>query len=186
MKLKLLASAIPASAILLLCIMVPQVAHAQVTFTFTTPAQVGNPGSTLFYSGTLTNTGSSAVNISNDSPSFNAPFSLILDDSPFFNATPFVLAPAGQSGDTFTGSLIDITLASGAPTGTYLGTFTILGGPNAGDQNTVASADFSATVQQPTAPVPEASSVISLGLLLTLGLGGMVLARRKHHAEIQA
>lgn len=28
-------------------------------------------------------------------------------------------------------------------------------------------------------PVPEASSVVSLGLLLTLGLGGMVIARRK-------
>lgn len=32
------------------------------------------------------------------------------------------------------------------------------------------------------APVPEASSVVSLGLLLTLGLGGLIVARRKQTA----
>ena len=30
------------------------------------------------------------------------------------------------------------------------------------------------------APVPEASSIVSLGLLLTLGLGGAAVVRRKH------
>lgn len=68
------------------------------------------------------------------------------------------------------------TLFGVAPTGTPIGTFSLLnlgGGP-------------AATVNIDAAPVPaavpEASTTISLGLLLALGLGTLAVARRKQNA----
>ena len=89
----------------------------------------------------------------------------------------------GAAGATPTpGSLFfDITLLPSAAPGTYFGTFTILGGPTANDQATVGTEDFSVTLPPPT--VPESSTTLSLGLLLALGLGGVVVSARRRKAN---
>lgn len=148
-------------------------AHAQVTFTLAVPAQFGYPGDTIAYSGTLTNTGTSTVYINNDSPVFNTPPGVSLDDSPFFSVTPFMLTP----GNSLTAELFDVSLASDAAPSTYQGTFQILGGVDAGAADIVASYDFS--VQVLPAAVPELSSTVSFGTLLMLGSLGLLVAKRK-------
>ena len=42
-----------------------------------------------------------------------------------------------------------------------------------------SSGQQDAFLLRPNAPVPEASSVVSLGLLLVLGMGGLVVAARR-------
>lgn len=152
-------------------------ARAQLTLTLTPASQAGPAPSTFHFTGTLSNPTASEVFLNSDSLTFNGPAST-LDDSPFLNNAPLSLGPAGSGSDTYTGGFFDVTLNSSAAPGTYFGTFEVLGGPTASDQNIVASEDFSVTVT--SAPVPEASSPVGLGLLLALGMGGMALgARRK-------
>ena len=159
-------------------------AHAQLSFTLLPGNQSGIGGDTLHFTGALSNPSTTdTINLNSDSATFTAP-GLTLDDSPFFNNAPSALSPMGSvdgSGnptDSYTGGFFDITIASdgSALPGTYSGVLNILGGPNAGDLSIVASQKFTVTVQ--SAPIPEASSLVSLSLLLALGTGGLIVAGR--------
>jgi hypothetical protein len=181
-QLKALVSALPAFAVLLATLAAAPAAHAQLTLTLTPASQAGPAGSTFHFTGTLTNPTASEVFLNGDTPTFNGPGSI--DDSPFLNNAPGSLMPMGSTDpntgaptDSFTGSLFDVTLDPSAAPGTYFGTFEVQGGPTVNDQGVVASEDFSVTVEPPA--VPEASTTVSLGLLLALGLGGVVVSARR-------
>jgi len=176
MKLSLLAP------VLLLCFAAPNAAQAQLTLTLSPSSQAGKVPNTFHFTGTLTNPTGAVVFLNGDSPTFNGPGTI--DDSAFLNNAPLSLGPAGGGSDTYTGSFFDITLPSSAAPSTYFGTFTVLGGPTANDLMTVGTEDFSVMVS-PSPAVPEASTTVSLGLLLALGLGGLVVAaRRKNSASL--
>ena len=172
-----LSPAFAASALVLVGLAAAPAAHAQLLFTLTPAGLAGTPGSTLQYAGTLSNTSTTdTVFLNGDSPTLNAP-GLTLDAGPFEGNAPLSLGPVGSGSDIYSGGFFDISIDPAAQPGTYVGTFAIQGGADGDAQDTVATHDFSVTVLP--AAVPEASSVVSLGLLLMLGLGGVVVARRK-------
>lgn len=182
---KLTATGPALAAALLLALLAPPAARAQTTsplaFTLMPSDQTGAPGSTLHFTGTLSNTTGTAIFLNGDSNTLNAP-GLTLDDSPFLSA-PTSLAPVGQPGSTYTGGFFDILIAPSAMSGVFSGSFTILGGADGSANDAQASQTFSVTVGTPS-PVPEASTTVSLGLLL-LGLGGVaVSAKRKKQARL--
>ena len=152
-------------------------AHAQLSFTLLPGSQSGIGGDVLHFTGTLSNPSTTdTINLNSDSATFTAP-GLTLDDSPFFNNAPPTLTPKGSGGEAYSGGFFDIAIDPSAAPGTYSGIFNILGGPNAGDLNVIASQNFTVTVQ--SAPIPEASTTASFGLLLAFGLGGMVVAAKR-------
>ena len=114
-----------------------------VTYAATVSAPAGN-GAALFLNG----------------DSFNVTAPATLDDSGFFNNFPLSLSP----GASFTGNLFVLTVPAHLPVGTFLGTFTLLGGPNDSANNTLGTVNFSLTTV-----TPEPSSI----LLLLIGMAGV-------------
>ncbi len=152
-------------------------AQAQLTLTLTPPNQVGAAGSAFTFSGTLANPTASSVFLNGDSLTFNGPGTT--DDSAFFNNAPFSLDPLGSGTDSYTGSLFTVTLDPAAAPGSYFGTFAVLGGADGSAMDTVATQDFSVTIPgDAPPPVPEASTAVSLSLLILLGGAGVWKARR--------
>ena len=184
---KSLFSALLVPAALLAALISTPAARAQtagdpVSLVFTPAGQVTTPGGVLNFSAALSNTTASPVFLNGDSLTFNGPASgLTLDDSPFLNNAPLSLGAASSSSGLYSGNLFTVSVGPFAQPGTYFGTFEILGGADANAQNEVAKADFSVTVLAPAA-VPEASTTASFGLLMALGLGGLVVARRRKPA----
>lgn len=159
-------------------------AHAQLNLSLLPSSQAGNPGDTLNFTGTLSNPTLDSVFLNGDTPTFNGPGTI--DDSPFLFNAPLSLDPLGTTDgngnptgtDTYTGPFFDVKLDPNAAPGTYFGSFVVTGGADGSAQDTVATQDFSVTVL-PAAAVPEASSMISLGVLLALGLGGLAVSAKR-------
>ena len=157
-------------------------AQAQLTLNLTPAAQAGNPGDILSFTGSLSNPTANAVFLNSDSVNFNGPAPQP-DDGPFLFNAPLSLDPMGTTDangnptDSYTGGFFNVTLNGDALPGTYTGTFTILGGADSTASDTVATEDFSVTVLP--AAVPEASSMISLGVLLALGLGSLAVSAKQ-------
>ena len=178
-----LTTPVAASAAVLACLGGAPAAHAQLSLTLTPASQAGTAPGTFSFSGTLANPTANTVFLNGDSLTFNGPASgLTLDDSPFLTNAPSSLGASGGGSDTYTGGFFDVTASPSAAPGTYFGTFSVVGGADGSAQNTVATEDFSVSVTGQTALVPEASSVVSLALLLALGLGGVWRAARRKPA----
>lgn len=156
-----------------LLLLMPAFAHAQLTLTFDTPNQSGQPGDTLTFAGTLTNTSASLLFFSGDSFTLGGT-DLVLDDSPFFLEGPLSL----EAGEVFTGPLFTVQIGPSTPSQFAPGTFTILGGLNEGDQNELATSSFSVSV---TAPEPS-SGLLVLGTTLT---AAFALRRRKRIGNVR-
>lgn len=99
-------------------------------------------------------------------------FQVLVDGTALYS--PAGLTPAGTSYQLYTTGPVD--LSAGTHTLTFQGLNTAAGVAGNNGDNT-AFID-SVGINQ-IAPVPEASSVISLGMLLALGLGGVAVARKK-------
>ncbi len=169
-------------------------AHAQLVITSApTVTQSITLGGFTSYSATLRNDFTSAVYFLGDNTDFTfapgptefAPASsnntVVLDDTPYFNFVGTSLG-AGQS-QTFT--LFNVAAGTAATTGTYQGFFTIQGSTDpSGDPIDLATQNFQTIVTPGVAPVPEASTLVSLGLMLALGMGGTVVAARKRKAAL--
>ena len=188
MKFNAFFSVLPASAMLLLALTALPAAHAQAPLDLefnNSGSLIGNPGDTLFFTGVLSNMTGSDVFINGDSLTFNGPApGLALDDSPF--APPVSLGAMGSGSDVYSGSFFDVLIDPSAQAGTYSGTFLVTGGANgnASDELTDPMKEsFSVTVPANPAPVPEASSVVSLGLLLALGGAGLWSVKRRRPAS---
>lgn len=155
-------------------------AHAQLNLQLTPASQAGNPGDTLTFSGTLSNSTANAVSLDGLTFSFTGPTSKP-DGTAFFNYAPLSLDPMGtidNSGnptDSYSGSIFDVTLNSDALPGTYTGTVFITTNGYTGSQPT--QADFAVTVLP--AAVPEAATAVSFGFLLLLGGISMCCVKRR-------
>ena len=135
---------------------------------FVSDTLIGNPGDTIQFFGTLTNTTNATVFITSDNIPF--PFLSGVDDSPFFANSPLSLGSTGFSGIF---EFMDITIPLGQAPGTYDGNFIVIGGLLDGANDPVGAAAFHVTVNSLT---PEPASMVLVGLGL---VGASLLARRR-------
>ena len=133
---------------------------ATININLTPPLLSGFPGSTVTFSGTLTNTTASTVFLNFAGINLSGGFTPAdLDTGPFFANAPLSLA-AGESTPRI--GLFAIDIPNPFADGPYQGTFTVLGGLNANAQNTLGSANFTVQV------VPEPCSVALVGMAFVL------------------
>jgi len=171
---------LPAAALLLLA---PFAANADnLSLVLTPSTQTVAPAGTVTFSGIITNTSNTTVFVNGDS--FTGLDSLLtFDDTAFLNATPFSLSPGTKYPVSGSANLFDITLDSTATLGSsYTGVFNILGGADTTAQNLQGNAAFTVIA---AAAVPETSTTLSLGLLLTAG-GLLAVKMRKCSAVAQS
>jgi hypothetical protein len=143
-------------------------AGATTLLTLDTPDQVGHPGDTLQFFGSLTNTGPDTVFLNSSDLNFTNAASFTTDDL-FAVNVPVSIDP----GQTVNGiEFFDITLSNPFtdPFDVYSGTYTLLGGsdPNAMDVLTAAnfsvSAEAGSTVPEPTLVIPVCAALALLSL----------------------
>jgi hypothetical protein len=132
-----------------------------VTFTLTNPnAEVAqSTGGSVTYDATVAAPASNGAAVFLNGDAFNVTAPVSLNDNDFFADFPLSLAP----GTSFTGDLFVLTMPAGAPLGSYLGTFTLLGGADGGASDVLGTVDFNLT------STPEPSSI----LLLMTGMAGL-------------
>ncbi len=171
----------------------PLAAQAQVaglTFSFLPAAQTVGVGGSADYTGQFTNTtntdyfvtgGGYFPDATGGSPLVSGSF----NGDPSNGNSPFDV----MAGKTLTVTGVEtLTADPSLGSGTYTGAVDFQGRTAAdflagiGSDTTLSTAPVTLTVGPQTAPVPEASTTVSLGLLLALGLGGAWRATRRKAA----
>ena len=145
-------------------------ASSSIIAHLTSPTQTGNPGDTLGFDLTLTNTSlTDQVWLNGVSSTAASPF-LSVDSGPFFANAPFVIDP-GSTTSIF--RAFNVVIDPSAAAGPYIGSFvSILGGPDGGAGTTFADLvdiQFDVDVTSSTAlatPEPGTFAIVALPLLL--------------------
>jgi hypothetical protein len=124
----------------------------------------------LSFAATVDAPGTNAGDVFLNGDSFNVGGDLTVDDSDFVNF-PFSLSP----GQSFTDVLFTVDVPANAAITTYLGSFTLLGGPTGSDLNVLATTGFEIVV------TPEPSTLLMIGTGLT-GFAATMGRRRLRRA----
>ncbi len=168
----------------------PLTAHAQVaglSFSFAPATQTVGIGGSADYSGVFTNATTTNYFVTGGVyfPSTFGGSPLI---SSFFNSDPFEVF-AGQT--VTVGGVETLAADPSLGVGSYTGTVDFQGQTEAdfrsgtGTDTTLSSAPLTLVIANGApAPVPEASTVVSLGLLLLLGGAGVWRAQRRGAASV--
>ena len=159
-----------AVAALLAIVLSSAAAYADtLTFTLTNPNGdiLASTGGSLTYAATVSAPASNGAAVFLNGDSFNVTAPITLNDSDFFNNFPLSLVP----GTSFTGDLFVLTAPPGSPFGTFLGTFTLLGGADGNASDPLGTVSFSLVT------TPEPSSFV---LSLT-GMAGLAWAGFKRN-----
>jgi hypothetical protein len=137
------------------------------TVTVTQGATVVN-----FYA-TITDPSATATVYLNGDSSTTSTSLLTVDDTPFFNNAPLLLAPGQSSGLI---ELLAVDLPANTPQGLYSGNvFSILGGADGNAVDDVADVNFSVDVTASTMAAPEMEPASAIGSLTLLAGGIAVL-----------
>jgi hypothetical protein len=157
-------------------------AQSDLLFTLDSVIQGGTPGSEVYFTGTLTNTGANPLYLNGIQFNFNslaAPY-LTGDPNVFFNNAPVSLAATGTAGDSYAGPIFGVNLDPTTPSDTYTGSVTLTGGADGNATDILATQNFGVVV---SAAAPESSSLLSAGV--TLGAGALLLYRRKRNQPVE-
>ena len=165
------------------CLMLaPQAAQAQIVLNqpleviFNSDTQSVLPNVSATFSGTITNNTSSALYINGDTPDTNLS-GLTTDDTPFqdtfVNSSPVLLA----AGQTYALTNFFTITDADAAAGTYQGHFNVFGGSTPTSSSVNGYQLFNVQVPQ---AVPEASTSVSLGVLLLGGVAALLVRRRRN------
>jgi hypothetical protein len=156
-------------AALILALGLSQAAFGTTLFvTLDSTTLSGTPGSTVTFSGSLTNTTNvEQFLVSADFSGLGPGFTV--DTAPFLNNSPLSLL-ANQTTASF--DMFTVMIPIGANPGPFVGTFTILGGPNDGDQ-TILNTGTEVTVNVITDTPEPASAMLSLVGLAAIGIAGL-------------
>ncbi len=156
-------------------------AQTQFTIAFAPQTQVLTPGMTETFSATITNSTTADLYI-NQSEFGSFPSGLIFDDALFYNTFGGTLLGAGKT--TALTSLFTVTDVNAAP-GTYIqNPYTVAGGTTANATDRYGNSTFDVVVSNSSAPVPEASTSLLLGLLLAAGALAFTAQRRRRTAAL--
>lgn len=161
------------AAALTLCA-VPASAQLNVTFAPAATVFSGAADQTATFTATLINNYAFPLYLNGDF--FDGPDApLTVDDTAFqtnVNLTPIA------AGDTLTADLFTVTVPANTPMSSFNGTFYLTGGQSPNDNDTLSATPFAVSAQA----VPEASTAVTLGLLLALSLGAVAWQARKRSA----
>ena len=137
-------------------------AFADTVFVSISPGTLtGNPGDTLQFFGTLTNTTSSTVFINGDT--FTFPPGTV-DDSPFLTA-PLSLGPNEVSGSF---EMFDVIIPIDLPPATYDGTFNVEGGADGNADDLLGTSAFHVEVESSAVPEPASLGLLASGIAMML------------------
>jgi hypothetical protein len=139
-----------------------QTSQADLLFTLNPAGLTGNAGGSVTFNATLTNTGTAPLFLNGDDSAIFAS-GLIIDDTPYFNNFPWELDPT----ESYTAAIFTVSIDPSVAPGKYTGSFTVVGGPDDGTFDNLASQNFQVTV----AAVPEPFTLALCG-------GGLLLAWR--------
>ena len=153
-----------------------------ITVDLTSTLLQGCEGSTVTFSGTLSNAASSVIFLNSAGLNLAGGFSAADEDlTPFFNDAPLFLS---ASASTPVIDLFTLQVPSLFATGSYSGTFTILGGADTNAMDVVGSAGFTIQVVNATG-VPEPSSGALIAVTgVNMLLAAIVCRRSRRSAEL--
>lgn len=160
----------------LLLVILPTAVKADPIVLTLNPLQGGIAGSILTFQGTFSNGGAPALFVNSVSLTLvGSPSGFTFDPSDFFAAVPLSVDAGFTVGPT---NFFTVSVSSAVASGSYRGSFTVLGGDVEDDEIPLASQEFTIQIHAVASQVPEPATLFMLGAGLT-GLATVGRQRRK-------